>query len=1548
MGYDDNQLGNIEEQIAKSSKKIEDLANLIKELTDNIQDDGGEQNHQDILNRLEAKIEGISQLDAAKYYETVAIELKRNIDERQKFINSKILSIEDLIIQVGEHLNEKIAEIGDNSEYLQKIENIQKEILFFSKELSSLKDEFLSFDDKVRELLKQENKLDRISDLVELITPFLEKLNNNFTNEIKFLNEKFVELTNLIEKLGPSEHIEKLQTDLDAMGITVNAVLSAIQMVEFKYKDIQDSFSKIARTKDIHTVQTDIIAVMDKIALLNDLIKLVSTKEDIDALKEELRYVSHSLDDFKEDISVSQAKGEATLVSSVEKLESRFENILMLLADGKAASGDINDRINEISAKFDSFQEVLLKLLAMDNVDIVKKDIREIFVKVGEITESLKQTATMETVADIKQELNSSSEKISQLNNYIENSVLQGINNISSNFSEFNKKIDSIHDLASSQEKIEDLKKYVIDVTESLSNISESLKHLSVLSDIEHIKEKVDKFPENDQIYTVKDDLNYLVGKVSTENDAIRGELYSLQQKLNQLSETLPQISFKECFDKLFENLEANEQRVKEEVNSVGAKILESNSSRAQDLEKINNEIADLKQKILDEYRTSKDQIIDRLANIDLNDGLEALLEQLRKNEQRLSREINNLGDSIYELGANKSNLDPIDLNELIASIKEELQNEANNTREQIISRIQETSSVEHLPAIIEKIDENQQSIIGCLEKIENLISDNKAPDNSEQFEAINNSIQKLQESIDQLLQAQDAESDAESSSYKEEFRNFLVEYKNNLQQISAGSAGYDLNTLKEELSNLEQNFVLHLVQFFENVSFTEEAEDIKCFIEESDEVIRNGLNSINENIALIKENTENLATKDQNELILADLDVLKSTIEIILSQDNENSSVVLNSVHSVLDSLEQLNKQFNQATSTSVLVAGSFDNINKKLDALSDTNETVVNAVNYISEKLERLEELKTVIKSFENFSNTQDLLDQISVDINILKEKAAQLSNNGLSTADDLLGNYESADKADIETIRQSIANSLNELNDKLDNLEQDGSLANAKLDEITEVQRITLDNIEDLGDKLLKAVDKDEKFDEIVELQKATLDSFEGIGDKIESLNDAQEAVLDQISSKIENLIKVEPLIESLENFADSQVDLRDGIYNVNENISNILEELKLLNSAAQDENEDEVLYQMEDVQSDFAKMRLVLSEISKALEISPESGDSAITRNIYDLSEKINGLSANIERVSGILEENSHYNSSSIDSNFHNLRVEFKNIVDLFEKLNEDVSDISARTNKLILTSEDNNKELKTNLADFRRVINQIGESTDNTKIYDSISSISFSINDSIVTFDRKIGELRAELNRLGRISNSSLQSTQIIKQAFMQFAHWIDGASEVLEELSANVSEIKSNSDSAVAEKLETIDNKATSLSEEVKNITEYINKLEERYKTIGPQVADESLSSQFESDLSFTKYSIRHELNKIEERFAAYEAKLNIIEQKLDNLSVAQKSGGVDEIRPILEFIASQASAANENSRINAELLGRIEKLEMNMNSFDSNVKKLVEFIDEE
>ncbi len=371
------------------------------------------------------------------------------------------------------------------------------------------------------------------------------------------------------------------------------------------------------------------------------------------------------------------------------------------------------------------------------------------------------------------------------------------------------------------------------------------------------------------------------------------------------------------------------------------------------------------------------------------------------------------------------------------------------------------------------------------------------------------------------------------------------------------------------------------------------------------------------------------------------------------------------------------------------------------------------------------------------------------------------------------------------------------------------------------------------EDLTLQLVQLFEGISFADELCEIKDSIDENFRQNAAEKIDLSDLQDS-LDSIQAKLDNLIN-----KDSQNIQNEEVDAAE------------------LSETQKTDNETEYSYKMEDVESDMAKLRLELKEILSSLDIvkqkQTENIDSKQSSELFPSAQ--------------------------------------------FDGLCEDVSSISKRTNKLILTSEDANKTLKHYLEDFNQVIATVNEQANKLNAY-----------------PQHVSAIHTKLDSLTRFTLSSTKSDKIVNDALMYIAQWIDTTTETFENIKSDLHSIKETGLNTLDVRLGTVDTKVNDLT---KNADTKIANLE-----------------KISTDTSKSLEAIDYNQQK----------RIDALEYKIDMLSRSDK-----ELKILLETIAAQVVATNERLRATSasSIEEKLEVLEHKIAKFERNINKIASYIEE-
>lgn len=460
-------------------------------------------------------------------------------------------------------------------------------------------------------------------------------------------------------------------------------------------------------------------------------------------------------------------------------------------------------------------------------------------------------------------------------------------------------------------------------------------------------------------------------------------------------------------------------------------------------------------------------------------------------------------------------------------------------------------------------------------------------------------------------------------------------------------------------------------------------------------------------------------------------------------------------------------------------------------------------------------------------------------------------ETANNNVNSIKDALSRDNEIISANIKALEERIAQSKNELSDIFFS---DGVRTNTQIQaiaETVEALKTELVNTRNAADSIKQENPESvkEMLNESLEtIQKKFVSQIIQIADNISFADEAEDIhahldeQFDEFKEKIESDISA---IKDELTFANSNNETNDRIiqlletinYSLNqpqedENLLNLIREIRILTTGTAGSENENYAYTMPDIESDLSKIRLDLSNITKTLAASELPEDE-------DIYSNISALKKSVEKI-----ENNPINN------------EITEVKNLFDTLNEDISSISKRTNKLIISSDEVSKTLQEHISEFTKIV---GDFERNTKKFQESNYV---IN------------LISKIDYLTKLCGSILSTDKVLNEAFMYMAEWIDNASDSFNQMKTDLSVINDTivKSEATEDILSNIDRLAAKIEKQQKNILAVEDKMEE--------VAAKKIENpETKAMIEF----IASQINAVNEKLSD-DDKIDKVTQKLENL----------------------------------------------------------------
>lgn len=723
-----------------------------------------------------------------------------------------------------------------------------------------------------------------------------------------------------------------------------------------------------------------------------------------------------------------------------------------------------------------------------------------------------------------------------------------------------------------------------------------------------------------------------------------------------------------------------------------------------------------------------------------------------------------------------------------------------------------------------------------------------------------------------------------------------------------------DINTLKDSTSSVSQH--LENLQNVQNLALTsaefEEYQKQQLDLAlKTNENIFNELNAIKESSKEDKnsENIKNLETQ------LANLhQTLTSYIEQISSKiENVPNLEAIGSIMSDLGSVQQKNiKQ------TNVLI--------KEIQVrLSKFHEEFEN-------------------KDFENqIAKISEIYDSLGI-INAWIEKVGYINQSIENVYSRLGENIDFDDVAEkIDIIYESIS-ALNNWTMKIDNVDSSMSDIQSKIASLSsfaeDTKNIT-NTLNTIKNRIDSSLSEDLDFEDLTNKMDIVYENLTAINEwanKVDTISDKVSNIStvfedDLMSSKIdliyENIGLLNEWVSKIDGFAQKSEELDTKYTQTNDNLNSKIDEIT------------ETLSRASKIIDDVPNLKDKLEDLSGELHTITSTTKNDAESYIYTLLD----IESDFLKLHKFLDDKTKVTSDDINS-----------LKEKFAELNNDISSISIRTNKLILSADDANKQFKSYLDSFKDTIQEL----DNQR--------------KEFNPELKFALLGEKVNEMVRLLHSSANATKNLNNAFIYLAEWVDATGSALNNMQNDISDIKNKNENEKS--LEAFSNEAE-IKENITTLIKKVDELEEsfaNYKTddiseikslltgiivqlntaLTPDIDSlneriDKLSEENSNKLTELETLMQEKINQQSKQISALEEKIEVLSSKFDKLIEAMSEDNKNyEIKDILNYIATQIATTNETLANQQNANNVLNTVAEKLSSFDENINKVVSYIEED
>lgn len=1029
-------------------------------------------------------------------------ELRTSFSDIKTGFSSDIASnISDLKLHLGdvvESLRNYVSELNDNSETSKKVvdEKISKKLLAMETAIENCSD---VYEDKMATLQV------KLAEFAQNVQNTSSDVNEKISSSIEELGDIKQEIVSVQEALGEvkSSADEKTEKILILLDENVKEILTVIENLEKStLKDINSSINE-----NIDLIENKFSTVLDVLEKFNSETGLAgSIEEKFSALKQEIGLVNT-------DITGTIQSSRDEILQNFEDIKKSFDDFSdydfnKLMADLKILletsfmnfSVDVNGELASSSEAImrleQAYKDIFNKITLIEDCvsEKLQNDIELLNITIETNSKNLQclfEEKLDEYIGDMK----------SQIANMLEDTRV--VDAISNTKEEINVKLDVVLDKQDNIEK---------NITETISNNAEDVSNkiygniFSLGEELKnHIKSTCNEVVEKTVDQTVKQTVEQTVEKCDTSK--CEENIDILNQKVDALVLSTDKDEIINSIDELGESAEQANNVLNEKID-----ILVSSTDKDEILNS------------LDELGAKTEQ-----ANDVLNQKIDALV---------ISTDNEEILHSLEEIEA-KADKTGSDLTE---------------TLESLIARVDIIASDDSLKSdlenITEKLDdfeENTEYFKNALDTLSNKV-DIIAADNSldmlyDKFDEFSETEDKVAEMLTALHQKVDViamdDNDFDIEEEIDDIKELIFEQRKYFEVASDEKANAIDKYLKDVLLKLDnvdleknsedikETIMNALVSLVDQISFVEETEEIKDFVEEKTDAIKQGLIEVQNQLRQLASPDDDFGYSYTLQDVESDIAKLRVAITHLSGNDFENLS---GDIKKIVNSVEGLETTLTQEQI--IGLKGNIEKLNEDILSISsrtnkilltsdESNKALNDGLNNFGNLVEKLED------RLEYLDNTE-ATERLERKIESIQSMAVESAN-----ADKVFHQVMMYLGEWIDTTTENIS-SITEKTSEINLIKEN---INDVIEKVSDIQDIK-DNIEELRSAVPEKSELLSELENKFEQQEARIDRLEMKLEKILStLEEKDDMVLNRKVDKIEKMLsRLGTNIEKLTSYVD----------------------------------------------------------------------------------------------------------------------------------------------------------------------------------------------------------------------------------------------------------------------------------------------------------------------------------------------------------------------------------------------------------------------------
>lgn len=1267
-----------------------------------------------LLAGINSKLERLNTEEDIDLIKIFLSELKQNLDERHSVLLSKFGAIESLF----SNLLKNSADALKSSEVKELFDIVATNLSVFSREVVSQKETLTDITLRLDAMRSDDSQKKEIVKNITFLKNDIERLTNGFDSIVLSLNENFKTIIKTISSIDPSENINKFGKELEDIVNSSNTILSALQMLDKKNLQIEDTLRGLATQDDLNSAKQWISDLASQEQALT---------QSIDNLADKYYKIDNLAD--KIDASVDIIAGLKTVISDRDEQSSRA--LLDKLAELENTVRDIST--NQAFEEFKLSLETALKGL-YEGSSAIQTAVIDSSVELQKVNDAIRALDLNVSFKSLASDLSKSEQNVrdhvsvetGKVIQLVDVNATRTLNEISSSADNLTERINQAHSLISAlceksftevEDNIAGLKNIVSQIDENnvsannaiFSNITDRLAMFE--NSLKMSLEKQEDYVANsssqllEQINNIKD----LSGVLDYKLDASVIEINNAKVEFSGLKAAVEDVLALDFVNKV-KDLKVDLYAVKQDL----ANAVETSSG---DLaEKFSNDLFG-KYELLISKLDSVETEIKQAQTTSLN-GLKAVLD--------------NISSSIVDILSYVSSRQDISIDAIEAKLETINRAVSDNT----------LNYVENVRDIVDVIRTQVENNIKSIQE-----------DTNRQIDIINTSIStssenirnEIQNSYNKLLEVQEnfdeiKETLSVNNNVLTDNINGVLSTANTLRTDFDAKLGALKNAILDKVAEFQQDFTCENADKISEIKFVSENLHSKS-IQNAMDIKAELKGEIAQLIGTLRLNVEELT----EQIAGTGLKVEGTNNEIISYIRNDFGAMVDNSVDELGSKVTDFSANIEARIDD---IVSKFGNMEEAVDNL--TNKTTSSLTSTLAKILDNFVSLKALIgtlndKAADDLKKNVDILtndfaklrDKVdTVDANIDEDLTRQLAlietnfemlnqsiTNLFAHNDALLGERLNIGLTNISgSIKETVVQNLEQYKGQVEELfnnvsaknEAQANFISEKVLELNKILQNTLVQQNANSENSLKEIANNLKhiLDENIELTSADYDALKNkldtfakeIEEKNNVLSENFKAQLDDIAKFVDSGLEIQArevntkfneIIENVQVISSAEEALKADVAEKVASISGDINTLKTDITNSMSSNSTLLAGKLEEILSDlsakddnlFASLSKLSTEAQNLIQAQQSASISKADEVLAELRELIKNATSinqeNIEtQVNSSLRELSRLIREASTAQQENIVGQVNNILQNIDILSKDSSSAAQELENLI--------------------------------------------------------------------------------------------------------------------------------------------------------------------------------------------------------------------------------------------------------------------------